>query len=188
MIARRATHGVVIGVNWVEASIAVPGLIEVDAIAGLREQVLGLFGVVANTVVGTVGHNAVRRFLTGFTFGQRAFADLFLQCFRLHFLRVDRPDNAVPVAAWHHVHRFCPGEDKPLLDGFMAVTIQHHDVVVGHTSLHDGAVRAGSPDHHGPGAISAKHAGGIFFALAKRAGMIQQRAERCTFNTHVATE
>lgn len=62
MIARRATHGVVIGVNWVEASIAVPGLIEVDAIAGLREQVLGLFGVVANTVVGTVGHNAVRRF------------------------------------------------------------------------------------------------------------------------------
>ena len=67
MIARRATHGVVIGVNWVEASIAVPGLIEVDAIAGLREQVLGLFGVVANTVVGTVGHNAVRRFLPGFT-------------------------------------------------------------------------------------------------------------------------
>ena len=188
MIARRATHGVVIGVNWVEASIAVPGLIEVDAIAGLREQVLGLFGVVANTVVGTVGHNAVRRFLPGFTFGQRAFADLFLQCFRLHFLRVDRPDNAVPVAAWHHIHRFCPGEDKPLLDGFMAVTIQHHDVVVGHTSLHDGAVRAGSPDHYGPGAVSAKHAGGIFFALAKRAGMIQQRAERCAFNTHVATE
>ena len=174
MIARRATHSVVIGINWVKAGIAVPGLIEVDAIAGLREQVLGLFGVVANTVISTVGHNAVRRFLPGLAFGQRAFADFFLQCFRLHFLRVDRADNAVPVATWHHVHRFCAGEDQPLLDRFVAVTIQHHDVVVGHTSLHDGAVRAGSPDHYRPGAVSAKHAGGIFFALAKCAGMIQQ--------------
>ena len=78
MIARRATHGVVIGINWVEASIAVPGLIEVDAIAGLCEQILRLFGVVANTVVGTVGHNAVRRFLPSFAFGQWAFADFFL--------------------------------------------------------------------------------------------------------------
>ncbi|CIL93573.1 Uncharacterised protein [Salmonella enterica subsp. enterica serovar Typhi] len=128
MVAWLAAHRVVIAINRVEARIAVPCFVEVNAIAGFCQQILRLFGVIAYAVIGTVGHHAVRRFLSGFGFGQRAGADFFLQGFRLHFLRVDWPDNAVTVTAWHHIYRFGPSEDQPLFDGFMAVTIQYNDI------------------------------------------------------------
>lgn len=138
------------------------------------QQILRLFGVIAYAVIGTVGHHAVRRFLSGFGFGQRAGADFFLQGFRLHFLRVDWPDNAVTVTAWHHIYRFGPSEDQPLLDGFMAVTIQYNDIIIRHTGLHNSTVRTGGPDNHGPGAVSTEYAGGVFLAFAKRAGMVEE--------------
>ena len=188
MIARFAAHGIVIGIDRVETCIAVPGFVKVQTIGGFFQQILCFFSVITHAVIGAVGHHAVRRFLPGFVFSQRAFIDFLLQGFRLHFLRIDWPDNAVAVAAWHHVDRFRTCQHQALFDGFMAVTVNDHDIVIGHASLHDGAVRAGSTDDYRPGAIGTKYACGIFFAFAKCASMVKQRTEGSSFDAHVGAE
>ena len=106
----------------------------------------------------------------------------------VHFLRIDWPDNAVAVAAWHHVDWFRACQHQALFDGFMAITVNDHDIVIGHASLHDGAVRAGSTDDYRPGAIGTKYACGIFFAFAKCASMVKQRTEGSSFDAHIGAE
>ena len=106
VITRLTAHRVVIGIDRIKTCVTVPGFVEVQTIGGFFQQILRVFGVIAYAVIGAVGYHAVRGFLPDFVFGQRAFADFLLQGFRLHFLRIDWPDNAVAVAAWHHVYRF----------------------------------------------------------------------------------
>ena len=182
---RVAAHREVVPVHRVEARIAVPRLVEVDPVAGFREQRLGAHGVVAQAVVGAVGDDRVDRLLVGDRLRERARLRLRADRLGIHLRRRDRADDAVAVARRHHVDRPRAGQHQALLDRLVAVAVEDDQVVLLHAGLHDAAVRARCADDARIAAMGAEHARGILLALGDRSGMVEQRAERAALDAHV---
>ncbi|MNX95822.1 hypothetical protein D3C86_1281140 [compost metagenome] len=61
VLGRVAAHGEAPTIQRIEARVAVPGLVEVDTLAALRQQAFGAFGIQAHAVIGAVGHHRVDR-------------------------------------------------------------------------------------------------------------------------------
>ena len=81
-----------------------------------------------------------------------------------------------------------PVIDQPLLDRLVAVAVAERDLVVADAGRHDGPVGARRAVQHRVGAVGAEDAGGVALALADRAGVAEQRAERGALDAHVGAE
>ena len=64
MIGGVTPHGVTIAVEGIKSGVGVPGLVEMDAINTLIQQVLDINGVITQAVIGAVGDNGICRFVT----------------------------------------------------------------------------------------------------------------------------
>src|SRR6187549_3202773 len=93
-----AAHGQAVAVQRIETRIAIPGLVQVDAIDALCEALFHLRRVVTHAVVGAVGEHAVDRTLVVRIPGQRVGRDGLLDGRRLERFGRGRADDAVAVA------------------------------------------------------------------------------------------
>ena len=189
LVRRRvAAHREVALVHRVEARVAVPRFVHVDAVARLAEQRLHARRVVAKAVVGAVGDDGVHGLLAGDLLRQRAGLGLRLDRLRIHLRRRDRADDAVAVARGHHVDRPRAGQHQALLDRLVAVAVEDDEVVLLHAGLHDAAVGSRRADHARVAAVRAEHPRRVLLALRDRAGVVEQRAERAALDAHVGAK
>ncbi|MOA27871.1 hypothetical protein D3C78_1487740 [compost metagenome] len=140
VIERIAAHGEAPAIQWIEACVAVPGLVEVDAVAAMGQQVFGALGIQAHAVVGTVGHHRVDRLVALGQAAQRMAGDSDGDALRVELLGEDRPDDAVAIARRRHVHRQAAAEHQALLDGLVAVAVAQGKLVLADAGHEDGAV------------------------------------------------
>ena len=141
LLARLALgHAVVVLVERMERGIGVPGLIEMQEVDRAADLLGDFLGVVAQAVVGRVGHHRDTRFGTGLVglAGQRIGRDALLQGFRGELVQADRADDAVRIAAGREVHRHRAGHDQRMQQRLVAVAVDEHHVATGHGAVpHD---------------------------------------------------
>ncbi len=131
-------------VERIEASIAKPRLIKVNAVHALAEQLQDSRNIVAEAVVSGVGEDgmpglwplfALERIAKEQIAGNRGFDELLRDIFR-----VDGSDQAQIVAGGLHVGRYGPGHGDGLFDGFVAVAVNQGDIAMRHAGHEDDAV------------------------------------------------
>ena len=145
-----------------------------DPVGGLLQQRLGAHGIVAQSVIGAVGHHRIDRLLPGERPGQRARLCLATDRLGIHLGRRDRTDDAIAVPRRHHIDRPRAGEHQALLDRLVTIAIEHDEIVLLHACLHDAAVRARGADHARIAAMGPKDPRRISFARGNRPGMVEQ--------------
>ena len=172
VLFRIAAHGEVIFIHRVETRIAVPCLVEVDAVHAFIEFRLDLRRIVAKSVIGAVRDDRIGGLVLAFP--DRTVADLCGNGFRRHFAAVNRADDAVTVSCRNHIHRNRTRQDESLFNGLVAVAVADGDVAFGHARLKHRTVRAGCADDDRIGVVGAESLRSEFLADSECAFMIEQ--------------
>ena len=188
MVGRIASHRVTVAIHRIESRVAVPGFVEVNAIDALREQRLGLDGVVAHAVIGAVRQHRVDGVLVRGVLGERVVRDRFRDRLGFQPRRRDQANDPVVIAGGTEEDGNPAGEDQGLLDRLVAVAVAQGDLGVADAGRHDRAVRSGRAVEDRIRAVGAEHAGRISFAFADGPGVAEQGAEGSAFNPHVGAE
>ncbi|MNX87086.1 hypothetical protein D3C86_1189990 [compost metagenome] len=103
-------------------------------------------------------------------------------------LREDRTDDAVAVAGRHQIGRQRPGQGHRVFCGLVAVTVAQGDLVARDAGHEDHAVGHRRTVGHVVSAVGAEHLGGVAFALADGAAVVEQRTEFTDGNRQVGTQ
>ncbi len=188
MLAGVAVHGKTLFIQRIEAGIAVPGFVKVQAIHALPQQLLRSFHIVAQTVVCGVGDNGVHRRGVHITVHQRIFRNGTGNGRFGHVLRRNGADDAVMIARGEHVGGNRTGHDNGMLNGFMGVPVAQGHLPARDRSHHDHAVGCGGTVGDVIGAMRAEHLGGVLFSFTDGAGVIQQGTQLAYGNGQIGTE
>ncbi|MNU79357.1 hypothetical protein D3C71_689710 [compost metagenome] len=183
-------HAVVVLVERMERGIGVPGFVEMQEVDRAADLVGDLLGVVAQAVVGRVGHHRDARLGAGLVglAGQRIGGDALLQRFRRELVQADRADDAVCIAAGREVHRHRAGHDQRMQKRLVAVPVDEHHVAAGHGAMPHDLVGRRRTVGDEEGVVGAEVARGLVLGLLDRAGVVQQRAQLRHRNRQIAAQ
>ncbi len=187
LLAARGAHAIASVVELVERGIGVPSLVEVQHLDAVAEGLLDQLGVVAQAVVGGVGHHR-QLHLRLAAARQRAGGDLRGDRLLAEFAQRDRPDDPQFVAFRSQVERYRPGHDDRVEDRLVAVAVHQHQVFATDHGVPDDLVRGGSAIDHEEGMVGAEIARGTVLGLGQGAGMVEQRAQLGDRDRQVGTQ
>lgn len=105
-------------------------------------------------------------------FNERIFSNALFYGFRFQAVRRNRPDNAVPVAGRHHIHRYRARHGDSVFDRLMTITVAERNLIAGNAGHQDNPVGCGRTVGYMICPVSTKYSCGIFFALPYRSGMV----------------
>src|SRR5882672_3358757 len=182
---RFPSHGISIAIHRIEARVAVPRFIEMDAVDALCESLLGGGRVVAHSVIRAVRQHRVDRALVAARLRKRIGGDAFLDGLGLERLWRNRTNDAVAIARRAQEHRDAARDGEALLDGLVAIAIAERKLVVTDARGHDGAIRCGRAVQHRVRALRAEDARDVALALPYGAAVAEERSERATLDAHV---
>ena len=190
MRRRVAAHREAIAVHRIEARVAVPRFVEMDAVDALREPRLARRPR-RSTCRRRCSWSAPnrRRACAPAAFASGLSAMHFAIALGSSRSRRNRADDAVAIAGRAQEHRDAAGDRQTLLDGLVAIAIAQRDFVVADARRHDGAVRrGGAVQHRSTSGARRRRAPHIALALADRAAVAEQRAERAALDAHVGAK
>ena len=165
--------GVVAVVEFVEVRIGVPSLVEVQDLHAVAERLLDGIDVVAEAVIGRVGHDHQPNLAAGLL-GEGARRDLLLYGFARELIARDRPDDPEAVAGRNKVDRRGAGHDQRMQDGFVAVPVAEDEVALADHSMPDDFVGCGRAANDKERFIRSENARRVSLPLRDRAGVIEQ--------------
>ena len=163
-----APHREAITVQRIEAGVAVPRFVEMDAVNALGEPRLRVGGVVTHAVVGAVRHHGIDRALAARSLDQRIGGNDLRDMVRLEPFRRNQPDDAVTIAGRRQEHGNAAGDREALLDRLVAIAIAERDFIVADAGGHDGAVGSRGSIQHGIRTTRAEDARRVTLALPDR--------------------
>ena len=164
-------------VDRIETRVRVPRFVEVDAIDARIQERRDPPRVVAQAVVGRVGHHRVDRARVGGAGRERVGANRGLDRRRREPLWRNRTDDAVAIAQRHEVGRDAAGQYQPVLDRLVAVAIAQRDLPFADRRGEDQPVGCGRTVGHAVAAVGAEDARHVLLVFADRAAVIEQRSE-----------
>ncbi len=188
LAVRYVMHGEAIVIHGVEAGVAVPRFVEMEPIHTLTEEFFHPFHIVAQAVIGGVGHDSVDGVsITGGRV-EGVIPHGSLDGLGRQAMGRDGTDEAVMVAGWQEIGGDGSGHGNGMLNGFMAVAVAESRLIARHAGHEDNTVGRGGAIRHVVGPVRAEHTSGVGLALANRTGVIQQRTEFTHRNGQVRTE
>ncbi|MCY1174637.1 hypothetical protein D9M73_148460 [compost metagenome] len=119
---------------------------------------------------------------------QRVVGDGGFHAFGAQGLRQDRADDAVAVAGRHQVGRNRPGQGHRVLGGLVAIAVAQGDLVARDAGHENDAVGHRRTVGHVVRAVRTEDLGGITFALADGAAVIEQGAQFADRDRQVGTQ
>ncbi|MNP25241.1 hypothetical protein D3C76_1180390 [compost metagenome] len=171
-----STHAVAPGEEFMERRVGVPGLVKVQHLDTVAQLLLDQLGVVAEAVVGRVGHHRqldLRRPAPG----QRTGVDLGLDRFAAEFAQRNRADDPQLIALRAQIQRDGTGHDDRVQHRLVAIAVHQHQVITSDHGVPDDLVRSRGAVDHEEGVIGAKVTGRTRLRLGQGPGVVQQRAQ-----------
>ena len=172
----RGAHAIAPGEELVKGGVGVPGLIEVQHLDTAAQLLLDQLGVVAQAVIGGVGHHRQFRFRWAPT-GQGAGVDLGADRLRAEFAQGDRADDPQLVALRAQVERDRAGHDDRMQHRLMAIAVHQHQVIAPHHGMPDDLVGGGRAVDHEERMVGAKVTRSAGLGFGQGPGVIEQRAQ-----------
>ena len=171
-------HAEMVPVYRVEFGVGIPGFVEVQVFHALFEPFLDLDRVVADTVVSGIGQRGHLDFPV-FRFGgnDRAVFDFRPDGSRGEFGQADRADDAAFVPARDHIDGQGARDGHGVIERLVAVAVHQCEVAADHPAVPDDLVHGRGAVQHIVGLVRAEDLCRIAFGVARRALVVQQRAE-----------
>ncbi|MCY1433842.1 hypothetical protein D9M71_498820 [compost metagenome] len=174
--AARSAHGVAPAEELVKRRIGIPGLVEVQHLDTAAQFLLDQLGVVAQPVVGGIGHHR-QLDLGRATPGQRIGLDLGLDRYRAELTQRDRPDDAQLVAFGAQVQGDGPGHDDRVDHRLVAVAVHQHQVITADHRVPDDLVGGRSAVDHEESMVGAEVLCRPRLGSCQGPGVVEQRAQ-----------
>ncbi len=180
-------HGIVALIKGMEGGVGEPCLVEVDVVHMGAQLLHYPVHVVAQAVIGGVGHH--RHLNPGLlSLNERRVRYLLPHRRRFHFLHVHRTDGAVGVPGGFHVHGYGSGVYHGVVDALVAVPVHQHNIALSHPGPPDYLVGHGVPPGYEEGFVRLENPGRLPLAVAHHSAVVKQRAQIGNGNGEVGPE
>ena len=160
-------------INRMELRICIPCLIKMDARHAVFQGIDDFAGIVAETVIRAVGHHRVGGLLRHRVSGDRTGFDQFLDMLFGHPPGRNGADQAVAVSGRLHIDRTRPAKSQPVIQGLVAVSVDHGNLIGANRSLRYNPVGAGRTGDGIEGPIRPEGFRGDLLGFLHRTGVDQ---------------
>ena len=181
-------HRVAVPVERIEPRVGVPGFIEVNPVDARIEERLDAPRVVAEPVVGGVGHDGIDRSGVAVFRHERVRLDRSLDGLLLEPVGRDGSDDPVAVSQRHEVARDGSRHDEAVFDRLVAVPVAQGDLIPGDGRHEDDPVRHGRAVGDAVRAMRAEHPRRIPLVLAHGSRVVEQRPEAADADRQVGAK